>query len=758
MRLVGEKIRVNSHIYIKYVISYICILLVPVIILSFILYGTLIENLENEVLDSTISALNKSKLMIDTQVSQIYGTYYQIMDTNKALKTYLYMNDNSPTRDLYIINELRKHIASNFFISEVALCMESNNSIYTSQGVYSTNLFSEGIYAYNNWEDKAFKSDIFESPRPYVRPGETVNNKERYITFIFPPYMSTAIHNSSLLFLIREEKMQNLLYNNLEKLNGNSFIIDSKNQIITATNYDKKIYINALMGLVPTISDQDTMLVKNISGSNFYVFITNSDYLGWKYVSLLPVESVMHNVVKCKIVFFIGLILVLILGIVAISFFMKINYKPIKQLKTYIEKNLRRTEKNLDEIETVQDAIDYLADQNAKLTNHIGKNITALKDSLIFSLIKGQIETIAEFNRYGKEIGLCFTKKYFRILIIRVNSIRYDDDKRISRKALTAIFSKCISPDYEYFIREDIVENQYICLLAFDEVNKDILDKTLESVSEKVRYAYEIVLTIGVGDEYSDLQKLPISYLNSSAALKHMFIRGDGQIIYYEDICNYSLSMDGFSHDQISDLSHLIHQGNVEKAEELIGSILDYIKKRDTPIFVAKSICFEIIYVVLKADKDIVLQNKYPDIFILEKIETLEQLSDIINQICHDVCLSLKRKKQDKEGNLIDDIISFIKQNYDNCNFNNQIIADHFGMSLSYLSQYFKTNVGRTIVDFTTDLRMEKAKQLLNSTNFKLANISEEVGYYNVSSFIRRFKQEIGVTPGEYRKMPSKYC
>ncbi|MOA66840.1 HTH-type transcriptional regulator GadW [compost metagenome] len=50
---------------------------------------------------------------------------------------------------------------------------------------------------------------------------------------------------------------------------------------------------------------------------------------------------------------------------------------------------------------------------------------------------------------------------------------------------------------------------------------------------------------------------------------------------------------------------------------------------------------------------------------------------------------------------------------------------------------------------------MEKAKNLLAATQLPLKAIAEEVGYYNVSSFIRRFKQLSGQTPGEYRTQSS---
>lgn len=755
MKLKARDVTKKSNMFIKYIISYVCVMLLPVVILSLVVFGIFVERLKNEIVNNTISALNKSKLMIDTQISQIYGTYYQIMDINKTLKTYIYVDTPSPINDLYIKNELRKHIASNFFISEVVLCSKNNNYIYTSEGVYPKSLFINSIYCYDNWNIEDFERDIFDAPRPFVRPAETVNKDERYVTFVFPPYMSTDIPNSALLFLVREEKIANLLLSNVDKFDGNSFIVDNKNQIITVTN-NEVVYFNELKEVIASETRRDYMFEKKIGGESFYVFVTKSDYLGWKYVSLLPAKSVMSGVVEAKIAFFVGLIMVFILGTATILFFMKINYEPIKQLKAYIEKLFNRSGENLNEIETVREAIDYLVNQNAKLSNDIKKSIVALRDSLVFSLIRGQINSIEEFNSYGKEIDINFSKKIFQIIIIRVSLGGYD--RKVNRQNIIDVFDECVFSGYEYFIRENVQKNEYIGLLAFDEINKDRLNEMLRNFMEKFRREYNTFVTIGVGDECRDVQALPRSYMNASTALKHMFIRGNNQIIHYNEIINYSLRIDDYPHEEIKKLNRLIRQGNIKKIKQLINWIIDYIKKRDTPIFIARAICFEIIYEVFKADEDVVLENKYPDIFVLEKIDTIEQLSDIISELCLDICTALKRKRENlyEEENFIDNIINFIKQNYDNCNFSTQMIADNFGMSLSYLSQYFKANVGKTISDYITELRIQKAKKLLDSTNFSISNISEEVGYYNVSSFIRRFKQVTGITPGEYREKAVK--
>ena len=96
-------------------------------------------------------------------------------------------------------------------------------------------------------------------------------------------------------------------------------------------------------------------------------------------------------------------------------------------------------------------------------------------------------------------------------------------------------------------------------------------------------------------------------------------------------------------------------------------------------------------------------------------------------------------------------ITAYIQENYTDPSFSLQVLADHFQVSNSYLSWFFKQKQGITILDYTTQLKMELATKLLQQ-GLNLQQVSLQVGYLNVSSFIRRFKQTMGMTPGEYKK------
>lgn len=73
----------------------------------------------------------------------------------------------------------------------------------------------------------------------------------------------------------------------------------------------------------------------------------------------------------------------------------------------------------------------------------------------------------------------------------------------------------------------------------------------------------------------------------------------------------------------------------------------------------------------------------------------------------------------------------------------------------NYLSTLFKKETGETISDYTQKLRLEKAKNLLRTTNLNLNEIAAQVGYSDPKHFSKLFKKTFGIRPQDYRKMYS---
>ena len=69
-----------------------------------------------------------------------------------------------------------------------------------------------------------------------------------------------------------------------------------------------------------------------------------------------------------------------------------------------------------------------------------------------------------------------------------------------------------------------------------------------------------------------------------------------------------------------------------------------------------------------------------------------------------------------------------------------------------YFSKLFKEETGGNFIDYVTAIRMEKAKELLSSTDKSMKEICSAVGYQDPNYFSRSFKKNVGVTPTEYKE------
>lgn len=94
----------------------------------------------------------------------------------------------------------------------------------------------------------------------------------------------------------------------------------------------------------------------------------------------------------------------------------------------------------------------------------------------------------------------------------------------------------------------------------------------------------------------------------------------------------------------------------------------------------------------------------------------------------------------------------FISDNYEDADLSLKKVAEHVGLNEKYFTNRFTKDTGETFTSYLTELRIQKARELLKTTNFKVYEIAEMVGYYNVEHFNRMFKKLNGISPAQYRK------
>ncbi len=163
-----------------------------------------------------------------------------------------------------------------------------------------------------------------------------------------------------------------------------------------------------------------------------------------------------------------------------------------------------------------------------------------------------------------------------------------------------------------------------------------------------------------------------------------------------------------------------------------------YIKYSFTDIL--KKICD-----ILKCEKSLleVVEQIY-ETKTLESLKTVmirfvEQLQSNDNQVENDNRLVFLAKK-------------IVSERYQDVSLGVSTIAEELHVTLAYLSALFKMETGQTLVKYITYYRMEQAKCLLETSNMKVSDIAQRVGYLNASYFIALFRNREGCSPQQYRE------
>lgn len=110
------------------------------------------------------------------------------------------------------------------------------------------------------------------------------------------------------------------------------------------------------------------------------------------------------------------------------------------------------------------------------------------------------------------------------------------------------------------------------------------------------------------------------------------------------------------------------------------------------------------------------------------------------------------------EGNssgnvMIQNICKYIQDNAGSIKLTLESVSEQFFINKSYLSHLFKIETGKNFVDYVTEIKMEKARKMLQDGNLKIYEIAHNLGYENEEYFSRIFKKYAGNSASEYQKI-----
>ncbi len=300
-------------------------------------------------------------------------------------------------------------------------------------------------------------------------------------------------------------------------------------------------------------------------------------------------------------------------------------------------------------------------------------------------------------------------------------------------------------------------EERTVLLFGGDgEIEEKIL-KVTEEIRECLKTYLGIESTIGVGRAVRGFLDIPASFRDCKRALEFKFLLGGNQVIYAKELQEGRNDMVQAMPKLALEASAAIKSGD---AGQVKGACREFFQAiRQSGLSKTRSI-FSIQNMLLSLIGEMDAANLAGEVCrdekeLLDFVYSSEKLSEIeerFTAFCLELSGSFRNEKTNYCRRQAMLAMDYIEKNYGDSGVSLNSVCGYLAMSTSYFSSIFKAYTGETFVEALTKKRLEKAKELLSSTDKRSYEIAELVGYSDPHYFSSAFKKYTGMTPMEYAR------
>lgn len=356
-----------------------------------------------------------------------------------------------------------------------------------------------------------------------------------------------------------------------------------------------------------------------------------------------------------------------------------------------------------------------------------------------------------------------FNFERYYILILEINHSTMDEFVAMQN-------IEAMQMGYINKIMEDLLRDHHSIQFEFEENSWTILlsdidqEKLLSLCNELVavlKDQFYINVKACFSKSINGLEHLPIQYKQTKLLSRYNFYLDTEDVLGY----GYNCKEEDFKHIQsrklAKELEDALEAKDVDSSRTILNEVFQ-LSKNINPIELdlIYEICFEIIVVLKKIIASLpektenmmdILTISYQDVRELTSIKNLQDFMWAKIEATFNKEKFVKRNY----SQLVEDSIEILENHY-NQSLSLEDICNQIAVSKNYFCYLFKREVGISLWQYLTDLRLKKAKELLRNTDLKSYEISFQVGYDNPSYFSMLFKKYELMTPNEYRKQYRK--
>ena len=306
-----------------------------------------------------------------------------------------------------------------------------------------------------------------------------------------------------------------------------------------------------------------------------------------------------------------------------------------------------------------------------------------------------------------------------------------------------------------------IMEEDEIALLlrGGEEHDVDRLVLALAELHRELLARVRISFTFGVGDPAWSLPEIRRSYDAAVERCRYRLFFGPGKVIDAGTIRARLAVLPRYPADVESRIVETLKHGDAEVIKQLVQEFIAEIAGLSYyQVINCTGRLLLAIFCRFGESTDLLDANYKDYDRLLHDIECSESMGELRRKI-EDFCArtselisgGTNRMHVKRNERIVDDVKRAIAERFAEPGLSIDIVAGLVGLSPGYLAKLFKLMAGQSFGDYLNSLRLEKARDLLSTTNRSAQAIGESVGIYNATYFSTLFKKTYGLSPARYR-------
>lgn len=437
--------------------------------------------------------------------------------------------------------------------------------------------------------------------------------------------------------------------------------------------------------------------------------------------------------------------------------------------------------KLLECIRRVQEKIEQeRAQSDSVWSEELAREQKDAEKNLLFRALVTNDRPLKETLAMSEHLGIHITARYYAVMLMTLRT----RDNSMPREELTKDLSS-IPEKEEGWIFFDRNENGYALIGTansheeLDESEKRLIGRLQDRLRSDADHSW----FIGVGKTVNRISDIEKAYYSANKALSYRFISGVNRVVYADSVQDdigagisggsSSEFYDQRDHDKMPDLDvsgavtndntrkmleDFLRTGTYEEVEPFMEGVFCSVGDNNLNSYVfltylSMDMYFSMVRFLREMGRAVdEIDLKCGGINTLLKNQvTANEARDYLTGYLRELIQLRDHNTEKRYGKILREAVKYIDENFDRDDISLNKVAETVGMSPNHFSSIFSQEMEMTFIEYLISRRMDRAKELLRTTQMRSSEIAYQVGYKDPHYFSSTFKKTQGMTPREYR-------